>query len=92
MPVPTPVPTTTCDRYQGGWQHSVARLHENRDGWPPVRYQTCVNLTRTETRQHCGVRNEIFLEMTQRLLPPLVCPSHQSNRRIVRTFQACQWA
>lgn len=35
MPVPTPVPTTACDRYQGGWQHSVARLHENRDGWPP---------------------------------------------------------
>lgn len=40
-------------------------LHEIRDGCPPVRYQTCVDLSRTETRQHCGVRDEIFLEMTQ---------------------------
>lgn len=34
---------------------AILGLHERRDGCAPVRYQTCVGLSRTETRQHCGL-------------------------------------
>lgn len=78
------MPTISCDGYQGGWQHT--RLHESRDGYVPRALpDLCEPHTDRDSAALRSRRNEIFLEMTPRLLPtpscaqPSIKPSYRAH-------------